>query len=137
MSGIYVRAGVGDEQYALAVEEVLEVTEIGQLMPVPGAPSEVLGVRNLRGQVIPVVDLGALFGIGGETSERERVIVVETHDGRLGLAVDAIVNVGEVKEPVEPADSERLAGAALIDGALVGIIDLDALLADLAPAVSA
>ena len=59
---IHVRFRVGDESFALPVGQVLEVAELGSLAPVPGAPPSVLGVRNLRGQVLPVIDLAGVLG---------------------------------------------------------------------------
>ena len=65
MSGLHVRVRVADEHYALPVADVLEVAELGEVTPVPGAGAAVLGVRNLRGQVLPVVDLATVFGARG------------------------------------------------------------------------
>ena len=62
MSGVHVRLRVGGESYAFGVEHVLEVAELGEIAPVPGAPAGVLGVRNLRGQVLPVFELASVFG---------------------------------------------------------------------------
>ena len=57
MMGVHLRLRVGGERYALPIENVLEVTPLGELSGVPGAGGAVLGVRNLRGQVLPVFDL--------------------------------------------------------------------------------
>jgi purine-binding chemotaxis protein CheW len=131
MNGVHVRVRVGGEDYALPVDAVLEVAELGDVTPVPGSPSEVLGVRNLRGQVIPVVDLATLFGLDGKAG-RERVVVAEEGTARVGLAVESVVDVGLVPPPSEPTESPYLTGAALVDGDLVGIVDLKGLVAGLA-----
>lgn len=136
MIGVYVRVRADGEDYALPVDGVLEVTELGDLAPVPGSAPEVLGVHNLRGQVIPVVDLGGMLGLDGG-AERERVVVVEGRDARLGLAVDSVVEVGGLPPPSEGAESDYLMGAALVDGQLVGIVDLEALLGALVVGSSA
>ena len=57
MIAVHVRLRVGRERYALPIENVLEVAELGSLSALPGAGAAVLGVRNLRGQVLPVFDL--------------------------------------------------------------------------------
>jgi purine-binding chemotaxis protein CheW len=132
MSAIHVRVRVGQEHYALAVEQVLEVAEAARLTPVPGAPPEVLGVHNLRGQVIPVIALAALLGLGQE--DPARIVVVELGDRRAGLAVDAVLDVVELPPASEPSQSPYLSGATLVDGTLVGLLDVDAVLAPLAPA---
>lgn len=127
MSAVHVRVRIAGEQYALPVDGVLEVAELGDVTPVPGAPASVLGVRNLRGQLITVVDLATLFGLDGD-SPRERIVVTEEGDRRAGLAVEAILDVESVSQPTEPAESEYLRGAVLSDGQLVGIVDLGAAL---------
>ncbi len=127
MSAVHVRVRIAGEQYALPVDGVLEVAELGDVTPVPGAPSSVLGVRNLRGQLITVVDLATLFGLEGDRP-RERIVITEEGDRRAGLAVEAILDVESVSQPTEPAASEYLRGAVLSDGHLVGIVDLSAAL---------
>ena len=127
MSEPHVRVRVGGEQYALPVSYVLEVVEIERLTPVPGAPPAVLGVCNLRGQVLPVVDPAPLLGAGG----RERathVVVTEGAAGRAGLAVAAVLDVAALPEP-KPATDPHLAGAALVEGDLVGVLDVPSVLA--------
>jgi purine-binding chemotaxis protein CheW len=126
VSGVHVRLRVGQEQYALPVDRVLEVAELGDLTPVPGSPSEILGVRNLRGQVIPVLSLATVLGLSAE--DPLRIVVVELGDRRAGLAVDAIVDVGDLPDPSEQVDSPYMVAAALVDGALVGFLDTDAIL---------
>jgi chemotaxis signal transduction protein len=132
MSGVHVRVRAGGEHYALPVESVTEVAELGDVTPVPGSSQEVLGVRNLRGQVLPVVDLALVFGLE-DGSVRERIIVAEEGDRRAGLAVEAVVDVGVVAEPSEEAESTYLTGAALIDGELVGVVNVVAVLDALTP----
>ena len=106
------------------------MAELGDLTPVPGSPPEVLGVRNLRGQVIPVIDLATVLGLAGE--EPERIVVAELGERRAGLAVDEVVDVGELPEASEQVESPYLPGAALVDGTLVGVLDVDAILSSVA-----
>jgi purine-binding chemotaxis protein CheW len=131
MSSVHVRLRVGRERYAVPIENVLEVAELGRLSTVPGAAAAVLGVRNLRGQVLPVFDLARVLAIAGDGSVR-RVVVAE-HDGRLaGLAVDEVTEVGELEGETEQTDAEHLSGAILEDGQLVGIVDVERLFGSLA-----
>ena len=89
-----------------------------------------LGVRNLRGQVLPVFSLAALFGIA--TAERPaRLVVAEAGSKRAGLAIDEVTDVGELPPASEAAESEFLSGSALDDGCLVGVIDVDRVFAAL------
>lgn len=126
MSSVHVRVRAGAEDYALPVDSVLEIAEVGEVAPVPGAPAEVLGVRNLRGQVIPVIDLASLFGLPTE-APCERIVVAEDGGRSAALAVEAVLDVTDVSA-AEESDSPYLTGAALIDGTLVGLVDVEAVL---------
>jgi purine-binding chemotaxis protein CheW len=121
-----VRVQVADEHYALPVADVLEVAELGDITPVPGAGAAVLGVRNLRGQVLPVVDLAAVFEL--PPADPERIVIAERGGRRVGLAVDTVAGVEQLPEVSEEVDTRHLVGAALADGALVGVIDVQSVL---------
>jgi purine-binding chemotaxis protein CheW len=132
MSRVHVRVVAGGEHYALPVEAVLEIAELGQVTPVPGAPSGVLGVRNLRGQVIPVIDLASVLGLSGD-ADNERIVVTEDGDLRAALAVTSTDDVGALGPATEEVESPYLSGAILVEDALVGIVDVPALLRAVAP----
>jgi purine-binding chemotaxis protein CheW len=120
---IHVRLRIGREAYALPVEHVLEVAELGELAQLPGSPPEILGVRNLRGQILPVVDLAALLGITREGAPT-RMLVAEQGGRRAGFAIDEVSDVGDLAEPDEETNSEFLVGAALDGDELVGVVDV-------------
>jgi chemotaxis signal transduction protein len=131
MNGVHVRLRMGRERYALPIENVLEVAELGSLSALPGAGVAVLGVRNLRGQVLPVFDLALVLAIGGDAAP-PRVVVAE-HAGRLaGLAVDEVTDVVALAGTPEQTEAEYLSGAILEDGQLVGILDVERLFGSLA-----
>jgi chemotaxis signal transduction protein len=109
MSDVHVQVRVGSELYALPVAHVLEVGEIGALTVAPGASRATLGVRNLRGE------------------SPQRMLVAERNGTRAGFAVDEVTDVDELPEADQDVDSELLSSAALIDGSLVGVIDVDRL----------
>jgi purine-binding chemotaxis protein CheW len=133
MSAVCVRVLAGGEHYAIPVASVLEVAEYGEVSTVPGAPPAILGVRNLRGQVLPIVDLASTLGLQ-EESDPERILVAED-DGRLaGLAVTEVVDVGILGEVTDEVESSHLQGALLVDGALIGLVDVGAVLGAIAPA---
>jgi purine-binding chemotaxis protein CheW len=127
-NGLHVRVRAGGEHYALPVAGVREIAPLGQITPVPGAPAAILGVWNLRGDVVAAIDLAQLLGLRSD-AEATRIIVGEDGAVRAGLVVDTVTDVGTLPEALEPADSEFLAAAALIDGEPVGIVDLGAVLA--------
>jgi purine-binding chemotaxis protein CheW len=126
MSGVHVRVCVAGEHYALPVERVLEVADLGTIAAVPGSPPEVLGVRNLRGQVVPVIGLARMLGLSGD--EPSRVVVAESGELRAGLVVDEVLDVAEMPPASEQVESPYLLGAFLIDGELIGALDVDAIL---------
>ena len=131
MNGVHVRLRVGRERYAVPIENVLEVAELGTLSAVPGAGGAVLGIRNLRGQVLPVFDLARVLAIAGDAPAL-RVVVTEYEGRQAGLAVDEVSDVGELAGDAEEAQAEYLTGAVLEDGQLVGIIDVERLFRSLA-----
>jgi purine-binding chemotaxis protein CheW len=125
---VHVRFRVGAESYAVPVENVLEVADLGELAPVPGAPSSILGVRNMRGQVLPVIDLATVFGVARNDGSG-RLVIAEDGGRRAGLAIDEVTDVGDLPGAVQEADSQFLAGTALADGELVGVIDVGSVFA--------
>jgi purine-binding chemotaxis protein CheW len=116
--------------YAMAVEHVLEVRDFGTLAAVPGSPPAMLGVCNLRGQILPVVDLSLLLGIS-RTASPERLLVAGTGGLKAGFAIDEVSMVGELADPAEEAESDLLVGAMLVGGELVGVIDVPQVFASL------
>jgi purine-binding chemotaxis protein CheW len=126
VSALHVRVRVASEHYALPVADVVEVAELGDVTPVPGAVAVVRGVRNVRGRVLPVVDLAAARGLPGAAPDR--IVMVERAARRAGLAVDSVEGVEDLPEASEEVESPHLAGAALVDGALVGVVDVGSVL---------
>jgi chemotaxis signal transduction protein len=109
------------------VDDVLEVAELGEIAPVPGAGRALMGIRNLRGQVLPVIDLASVLGLAGK-GRPERIVVTEDGGRKAGLAVDSVDGVESVPEATEPAESPHLRGAALTGGALVGVVEISSVL---------
>jgi chemotaxis signal transduction protein len=131
MNDVHVHLRLGRERYAVPIENVLEVAEIGALSAVPGAGAAVLGVCNLQGQVLPVFDLARVLAIAGGASTPH--VVVAEHNGRLaGLAVDQVTDVGSFAGGAEETEARHLSGAVLEDGQLVGIINVERLFVSLA-----
>jgi purine-binding chemotaxis protein CheW len=120
---VHVRLRVASEAYAVPVEHVLEVADLGQVWAVPRARPELLGVRNLRGQILPVVDLTLLFGIP-RTVPPTRLLVAEAGGRRAGFAIDEVSGVGQLGDPAEETESDLLLGAVLGEGELIGVIDV-------------
>jgi purine-binding chemotaxis protein CheW len=94
---------VRDEWYAVALAAVREVVEPDRLTPVPTAPPAVLGVLNVRGTVVPVLDTGVLLGLE-PLAAAPAVAVVETALGPAGLATSAPPQVDRLGEDLGPSD---------------------------------
>jgi chemotaxis signal transduction protein len=127
MTNLFLRVGVAGESYALPVDEVLEVADFAGVAHVPGAGAAVLGVRNLRGAVLPVVDLATVLGLP-RAAAPARIVVVDERGRTAGLAVDSVAGVEPLPDATEPSESSHLAGAVLTDGALVGMLALGSVL---------
>jgi chemotaxis signal transduction protein len=130
MSDVHVRVRVGVELYAIPVAYVVEVGEIGELARTPGAPPALLGLRNLRGDLLPVFDLAAVLGLP-RSQGSGRMLVAERAGTRAGFAVDEVTDVDVLPEADQEVDAALLSSAALIDGALVGVIDVERLFDEL------
>jgi purine-binding chemotaxis protein CheW len=127
---------LGDEHYGLDIASVLEIIREQVVTPVPRAPSFVRGVINLRGRIIPVVDLRGRLGMPEtEPTKDSRIIVAESGGTRIGLIVDSVSEVVMVPlESVEATpevaageDAEYLRSIAKLGGRLVLLLELDGL----------
>lgn len=84
-----------DETYGINVMQVQEVLRITEIAPVPGAPSYVLGIINLRGNVVTVIDTRSRFGLIAKDSndDQSRIIIVEVNGNVIGMLVDSVAEV--------------------------------------------
>lgn len=95
----HVTFSLAEETYAVAAASVNEVLRYTDITPVPGAPAYVLGIINLRGDVVTVVDGRGVFGLGtGEINEQTRIVVVEIEDFIVGILVDRVAAVVDLQE---------------------------------------
>ncbi len=99
------------------------MADLGRVTAVPNARPELLGVRNMRGQILPVADLALLLGIS-RTAPPSRLLMAEAGGRLAGFAIDEVSGVGELGDPAEETESDLLLGAALSGGELIGVIDV-------------
>ena len=131
---------LGNEEYAIAVTEVREIVGPLPVTPVPGTASHVLGVINLRGKVIPVIDLRLRLGlVAGDIGPRSCVVVCQPRGGALvGALVDTVVEVMSVRaddtEPAPAVAGAEVAGLAKIKDRVVIMLDVAAAIGDVAAA---
>lgn len=127
------------ETYGINVMQVQEVLRHTEIAPVPGAPSYVLGIINLRGNVVTIIDTRNRFGLeDGEMTDHTRIVVIESENHTAGILVDAVAEVvylreSEIETPpnVGKDDSSKfIQGVCNKDDELLILIDLDKLLSD-------
>ena len=134
----YLTFSLAGEMFAVGILYVKEIIEYGELTEIPMMPPFIRGVINLRGRVVPVIDLAARFG--GKTSEigkRSCIVIVEVVAGEdrrdLGIIVDAVSEVLEIQPgEIEPAPSfgariraDFIAGMGKVDGKFVIILKIE------------
>ncbi|WP_153112030.1 chemotaxis protein CheW [Propionivibrio limicola] len=137
----YLTFSLAGEMFALGILNVKEIIEYGHLTEVPMMPAFVRGVINLRGSVVPVIDLSARFGSKStEVTRRTCIIIVEVFDGEvrhdIGVLVDAVSEVLEIPgREIEPPPSfgariraDFIAGMGKVDGKFVIILNIDKVL---------
>ncbi|MGQ9630600.1 MAG: chemotaxis protein CheW [bacterium] len=101
------------EEYALEITQVQEIRRVPEITRVPRAPDFVTGVMNLRGRIIPVIDLKKRFRLEetGERSSANRIVVVEVDDSTAGIFVDAMSEVVTIGvEDIEPPPQATAGG---------------------------
>jgi purine-binding chemotaxis protein CheW len=139
LSGRYLTFRCGSESYGISVLAVREIIRQAPVTPVPGIPEHVRGVMNLRGRVIPVIDLKQRFGLGATAQgERTCIIVVQVPgaSGRavqMGLVVEAVEEVAgigpsDVSETPDfglGVDTSLLLGMARVRGGVKALLDIE------------
>ena len=90
---------LGDEIYGVNVMQIREVLPHSEITPVPGAPDYVLGIINLRGNVVTVIDTRKRFGLApGNIDEQARIVIVEVDTQVVGMLVDSVADVTYLKQ---------------------------------------
>jgi purine-binding chemotaxis protein CheW len=141
LAGKYLTFSLGAEEYGLPVLKVREIIKVMDITPVPQVPAHVRGVINLRGKVIPVIDLRAKFGLPAQDyTERTCIIVVDVALKRervmLGVVVDAVsevlnITAGEIDQTPQFGDqvtTDYMLGLAKVKNTVKILLDLDTVL---------
>ena len=133
----YLTINLASEEYAVDILAVREIRGWTPVTRIPQAPSYVLGVLNLRGNIVPVLDLRLRFGLVREEYSATTVTVIITVAGRnFGVVVDGVSDVLDfnpadmrpVPDMGTAVDTEYLKGLAAIDERMVLLLDVDKLL---------
>ena len=142
LGGKYLTFALGDESYAVDVRKVREIIRLTNITTVPQMPGFIRGVINLRGKIIPVIDLRIRFGLpSATTTDKTCIVVVQIQTGvhtwrETGLVVDNVEEVlnltaSDIEETPEfgaQVDTEYLLGMAKIKGVVKMLLDIDRVL---------
>jgi purine-binding chemotaxis protein CheW len=128
---------LASEQFGVDIAVVESIIKMQTITSMPHAPSFVEGVTNLRGKVLPVIDLHKRFGLAPRPADKNsRIIIVGVHGKEVGMIVDGVSEVLTIAEQVVEAapaiattvDSAFITGIAKLDGRLVILLDLECVL---------
>ena len=134
----FVSFAIGDDQYGVDIMAVREIKGWSQICPLPGQPDYMRGVLNLRGVMVPIIDLRCRFGQGMTDATSLHIVIVVQIEGRpVGLLADRVLDIVNVEpakiQPVpriaEVARVDFLSGLVTVETGMIALIDLPRLLA--------
>lgn len=126
-----------DEQYGIPINQVQEIIRVGSITRIPNSPPNMEGVINLRGRILPVLNLRRRLKLPEtDITKKSRVVVTEVNGKDIGLLVDAVLQVIKVSsefidnapEEVLDIDSDYITGVCRLQKGLVILLDLERLL---------
>jgi purine-binding chemotaxis protein CheW len=129
-----VTFALGREEYGIQVSQVREVIRVAEITRVPQAPAHVRGVTNLRGRILPVVEIRTRLGLEPAViGARSRIVVVEAQDRVLGILVDAVLQVTKLPletvtpppEEIVSSETDYISGVARWGTRLIILLDLE------------
>ena len=135
----WVRFHLEEETYGINVMQVQEVLRYSEIAPVPGAPAYVLGIINLRGNVVTVIDTRTRFGLNSaEVTDNSRIVIIEAEKQVIGILVDSVAEVvylrsSEIDSAPNIGTEESakfIQGVSNRDDELLILVDLNKLLSD-------
>lgn len=139
IGGKFLSFFLGNEEYAIGILKVKEIIGLIPITPVPKMPSYIRGVLNLRGKIVPVMDLRLRFGMpSAEDTHETCVIVVQEGDTQMGVLVDKVSEVADIESsqiedvpsPGGSDNSEYLNGFGKSEGTVKMIVDVEKVVFD-------
>ncbi|WP_432664124.1 chemotaxis protein CheW [Wukongibacter baidiensis] len=135
----YVIFNLGNEQYGVDIMNVKEISEFKESTKVPSAPYFVDGIINLRGEIIPIVNLKKRFGIENDEIDSDtRIIVINLNGRNVGFVVDEASQVLRINnDDIDPApeiiagvDRQYINGVGKVEDKIIILLDLEKILTD-------
>ena len=133
----FITFSAGGQDYCLEITQIREIRRWTPVTALPHTPSDVLGVMNLRGAVIPIFDLSARFGLGmTPPNERNVVIVAAVGGTTIGLLVESVSEILSVEKTAiqetpdikSDATKHSILGMISVDDSMVRVVNLEAVL---------
>jgi purine-binding chemotaxis protein CheW len=133
----FVGFRLADQEYAFRIEQIQEIVILRQVTRMPQVPNYVEGVSNLRGTIIPIINLRCLFGLDALPADEDtRTIVVNVGERTMGCTVDAVTQVIRIPaERIQPTpdvittdSTAYITGFAKLDDRILVILNIDELL---------
>lgn len=129
--GQYLTFKLNNRSFGVPIGTVKEINQIGEITPVPQSPNFVAGVINLRGRVIPVIDLRVKLDLVASPFTRETcVIVIENPYGPMGMIVDAVMDVVSLTESqleppplIQKTENKAITGVAKVESRVLILLD--------------
>ena len=125
---------LGDEEYGIEIDKVKDIITVPTITPVINSPFSIIGMMNLRGKLIPVMDLRERFGISQQqTTRKSRIMVVEIRNELIGLLVDQVTQVLKVNEEIiehapkyeSLVEEAYIRGICRLEERLIILLDID------------
>lgn len=125
---------IGSEEYGIEILKVQEILKLPKITKLPKSADFIIGVIDLRGHVIPIIDLSKRFGITENTgSENQRAVVVDINGKKVGLAIDSVSHVIRVdSKDIEQAppivkgiSGKYIVGIAKVESGFIVILDIN------------
>ena len=131
----YIVFRIHGEEFGIELGKVFEIINPLKVIPCPGTPEYIKGIFNLRGTVVPLMDLRQRLGVT-PSPENEKIIVVYMHDEKVGLLVDAIEEIANINEEqiasppsiFKGLKPEYLLGVGKLSDRLIIILNMDTLM---------
>lgn len=129
-----VTVALGDQQFAIDIMAVREIRGWTRSTPLPNAPSHILGMVNLRGMILPVIDLRARLSLGvSDVDASSVVVVVQVGERQVGLLVDAVCDILQVGEGMiqqtpevgDPRVHDFIEGVMTTEHGIIGLLGLE------------
>jgi purine-binding chemotaxis protein CheW len=132
---------LGDEEYALPIQQVQEIIRYAEPRAVASTDPWIRGVISLRGKIVPVYDLARRIGIEVEPAEEQKIVIVETGAGTAGVIVDEVeevltVDAGQLDE-VPSSANDAIDAIAKIDDRLIILLEPERLIGHVADVAAA